>query len=368
MIEAADFCKTLLEQEYDYFTGVPCSFFKGVINFTQENSEMRYTIAANEGAAVGLAAGAYLAGRQPAVMIQNSGLGNMVNPLTSLSSIYKIPVLLISGRAYQVDDEPQHEIMGRGMTDLLRAMEIPVQEAPQGLEDFRKTIQEVTAKMRKEKRPYALIIKKGTISDYSLPVSPASPYPLSRLGAIEVLADFLDDTMVVVSTTGMSSRELFMVKDRPSNLYLMGSMGHAMAVACGVAGERTDRKVVILDGDGAVIMHMGSLSTIGHYHPENLIHIVLDNEAYETTGNQDTTSTTTHFAEIAEACGYAATKFCTDEASFRAALKEGFATPGPCLIHMKINRTRTDKVPRITTKHSAPEIAENFRSYLNESS
>lgn len=374
MIEAADFCRTLLSAGYDYFTGVPCSFFKGVINYTQENPEMKYTIAANEGAAVGLAAGAYLAGRRPVVMIQNSGLGNMVNPLTSLNAIYHIPtLLLISGRAYQVEDEPQHEVMGACMRDLLGTIGISCQEAPQDLGAFQEVLTDMTDKMfhatgLRQKRPYSLIIKKGTISDFPLPEKKGTAYPLSRMEAIRMISEYVDDQTLVVATTGMPSRELFTVQDRSSNLYLMGSMGHAMAVGCSLATERPNFKVLVLDGDGSVIMHMGSLSTIGHYKPKNLIHIVLDNEVYETTGNQDTTSATTHFSKIAESCGFANSDLCDDASSFQEALKKAMSLPGPHLIHMKVNRTPAGKIPRITTKHSAPEISAHFKAYINERS
>ena len=263
-IAAKDFCETLLNNGYDYFSGVPCSFFKGVINYSQSTERMKYVIAANEGAALGLAAGAYLAGKKPAVMIQNSGLGNMVNPLTSLNAIYRIPaLLLISGRAYGVDDEPQHEIMGRAMPALLRTIEIPFADCAAELDAFRAQLETVSAQAWRERRPYALLVRQGCIGHFSLAKSSESPYPLSRIEAIRVAVESADANTVFVSTTGMSSRELFAVRDHPGQLYLMGSMGHAMAVACGIATERPDLKVVVLDGDGSAIMHLGTLSTIG---------------------------------------------------------------------------------------------------------
>lgn len=367
MIAAADFCRILLEQGYDYFTGVPCSFFKGVINVTQEHPEMKYVIAANEGAAVGLAAGAYLAGRQPAIMLQNSGLGNMVNPLTSLSQIYQLPtLLLISGRAYQVADEPQHEIIGACMAELLTTIGIPCEEAATEEAAFAKQLKQVTQNMLAKKMPSALIIKKGTISDHPLQSARANNYPVSRYEAIRMIAERSDEKTLLVATTGMPARELFAVADRPANLYLMGSLGHAMAVGLSLATERPDFKVVVIDGDGSVIMHMGSLSMIGYYKPKNFIHVVLDNEAYESTGNQDTTSVNTEFTEVAQACDYRQVVRCEAAAHFAAAFQSALQGPGPHLIHMKVNRRPQQGIPRITTRHSAPEIARNFKTYLEQ--
>lgn len=366
-IEAKDFCETLLANGYDYFTGVPCSFFKGVINYSQSGAAMKYMIAANEGSAMGLAAGAYLAGRKPAVMIQNSGLGNMVNPLTSLHAIYKIPaLLLISGRAYGIDDEPQHALMGRAMRPLLADIEIPCADAATELGEFREQLKAVSAQAWRDRTPFALLVKHGGIGEYPWPKSSESAYPLSRIEAIRIALQYADDKTVIVATTGMPSRELFALRDHPSQLYLMGSMGHAMAVACGIATERPDLKVMILDGDGSAIMHLGSFSTIGYYRPANLVHIILDNEAYETTGNQDTTSKTTDFAGVAKACSIASASSCNAEAPYRAALADAFAKPGPHLIHLKINRVPAERLPRLTTKYSAAQIAENFAAFIRK--
>ncbi len=365
MIEAKDFCDTLLASGYDYFTGVPCGFFKGLIHYSQSTSRMKYIIAANEGAALGLASGADLAGRKPAVLIQNSGLGNMVNPLTSLNAIYDIPaLLLISGRGYGAEDEPQHAIMGRCMNDLLATIGIRHADAAQDLGAFRRQIEEMNQQLFEAKRPYALIIRKDAIGDFPLGKAKVSSYPLSRTEAIRIATEFADEKTLILSTTGMPSRELFAIRDHPSHLYLMGSMGHAMAVGCGLATERPDFRVLVLDGDGSALMHLGTLSTIGHYRPKNFLHLILDNESYESTGNQDSTSDTTDLAAIARACGYASGMRCEEEGSYRQALQNAFSQAGPHFIHVKINRDAAERLPRLTTKYTAAQLTENFLNHI----
>jgi phosphonopyruvate decarboxylase len=298
-------------------------------------------------------------------MIQNSGFGNLVNPLTSLNMIYKIPALVfMSGRAYGVDDEPQHEIIGKTMGPVLDAMGVPHRDMPQDLEGFKKALDEALGRIEKESVPFFFFVRKDTIDEYSPDRGGKKPYPLKRIDAIRIVSEILTGDECVIATTGKPSRELFSVADKKGNFYMQGSMGHAASIGLGVALEKPGRKVVVLDGDGAVLMHMGVLSSVGHYKPKNFIHIVLDNEAYETTGDQDTTSATTDFKAIAKSSGYALAQECSSEDDLRHFLKMLLSSHGPSLLRVKINRIPTDKIPRISSKYDSPAIAANFRKSL----
>ncbi|MCO4761852.1 MAG: phosphonopyruvate decarboxylase [Myxococcales bacterium] len=363
MIGAPALADALKELNYDLFTGVPCSFFKSMINQAIADEDVRYFAAANEGAAVAIAAGAQAAGRQPVVMLQNSGLGNMINPLTSLACIYGQPMLLlVSGRGYGVADEPQHVIMGRRTHDMLDACELVHADLPTDPTDAVALVARLTQTSLESQRPVAVVVPKGTVGKGLAGTIAELPHPMSRREAIEAVMDAVPHQTTVVATTGMTARELFEVDDQPSNFYMMGSMGHASAFGFGVAVGNPDRKVVILDGDGSVLMHMGSLSTVGHYRPNNLIHVVLDNEAYESTGNQDTTSSTTHIADVAAACGYASAVQVDTRAALADAIARAERSDGPTMVHVKVHRHVLTKPVRITTRWTAEQIGQRFHA------
>lgn len=368
MIAPNEFCDLLLVRGYSFYTGVPCSTFKDVIDHVLQRSALEYVIAANEGAALAIAAGAWLSGRKPVLLIQNSGLGNLLNPLTSLSAPYRIPTLMfISGRAYPdgKGDEPQHQLIGasaRGILQCLGFRRMDLSET-ESRDEFVRVLEEADAVLSRGEVAVVMVPPR-CISGQCAGRRVDSPYPLRRIEAIRLVAGLLPDDAAVVSTTGMISRELHMVHDRKGNFYMQGSMGHARAIALGVALSRPERKVVLLDGDGAALMHLGSLSTVGHYAPPNLVEIVLDNEAYESTGNQDTTSVTTDLKRVAEACGYRRALRCTTAEEVRAGLAEALRESGPAFLLVKVNREELKSVPRITDRHSHHGNAEAFRDFL----
>ncbi len=367
MISPQDFVQALKTRKWRFFTGVPCSFFQSAINCVRGDKDLRYIIAPNEGSALALASGACLAGQPAVVMIQNSGLGNLINPLTSLNMIYHLPALIfVSGRAYGVADEPQHEIIGRTMGGMLSAMGVAFSDLPQESGAYEKALDEARVYIGQKNQPCVFFVRKDTVGSYEVSVEKGA-YPLSRLEAIRIIAENLKGHEAVVATTGMASRELFSAADRKGNFYMQGSMGHAPAIGLGIALARPEKKVVILDGDGALLMHLGVLSAIGHYQPKNFYHLVLDNEAYETTGNQDTTSASTDFCLAAKAAGYRQAQEAADEKSLRRTLNDFLAGPGPVLLRIKINRTPADKVPRISSKYSSEQISQRFKSALDES-
>ena len=365
MISPGEFVSALKSRDYQQFTGVPCSFFQAAINFVIDEPSLHYTIAPNEGAALAMASGTYLAGKPTAVMIQNSGLGNLMNPLTSLNMIYGIPVLVfISGRAYGISDEPQHEIIGKTMGPLLDAIGVKHDDMPDELSAYEEALDGALEWMNKKKQPFVFFVRKNSIDDYIPKKNINSRYSLKRIDAIKIIAESLKGDELVIATTGKPSRELFSVSDRRQNFYMQGSMGHAASIGLGVALSKPEKKIVVLDGDGAVLMHLGALSAIGHYKPENLCHIILDNESYETTGDQDTTSATTNLKMIAKACGYKVAEEATTEAELRSKLKVVMETQGPTFLRVKINRLPTLNIPRISSRYTSQEIAQNFKTDL----
>ncbi len=365
MISAEAFVACLKKNGVQSFTGVPCSFFQAAVNRVLDDETLRYTMVPNEGSAFALAVGTYLAGSACAVLIQNSGFGNLVNPLTSLAMIYRTPVLVfMSGRAYGVSDEPQHEIIGKTMGPALDALGVRHSDLPEDVEKFEDAVEEAMQRMRKDKKPFFFFVRKGTIDDYIPKGHHQNMYSLKRIEAIEIIAKNLKGNEYVIATTGKPSRELFNVCDRSKNFYMQGSMGHAASIGLGMALERPKEKVIVLDGDGAVLMHMGILSSIGHYQPKNFYHVVLDNESYETTGDQDTTSPTTDFQSIAKACGYVFVGAVKTEKELVSEFKSMLSQPGPGFLRVKINRQPTPDIPRISSKYSSEQIAENFKANL----
>lgn len=365
MISPKQFIQALKAGGFSSFTGVPCSFFQAAINYVLDEPKLRYTIVPNEGSALAFACGAYLAGNPTALFVQNSGFGNFINPLTSLSMIYGIPVLIfMSGRAYGVKDEPQHEIIGRSMGAALDAFGVRHQDMPQELDAFKNALREACRHMKEKKQPFVFFVKKESIEEYSPQKKKSNGFPMKRIDAIRLVAECLTGRELVISTTGKSSRELFSISDRKENFYMQGSMGHAASIGLGVALSKPEKKVVVLDGDGAVLMHMGILSSVGHYCPKNFYHVVLDNESYESTGDQDTTSSTTSLEKVALASGYVWAAEVRDAKKLKTAFASMLKRSGPAFLRVKINRLPSGNVPRISAGHSSKQIAEVFKESL----
>jgi len=365
VISPKDFVRALKKMGFRSFTGVPCSFFQAATRFVIDDPDLHYTIVPNEGSALALAAGAYLAGESTVLFIQNSGFGNLVNPLTSLNMIYRIPVLIfMSGRAYGVPDEPQHEIIGKSMGPLLDTLGLPHQDLPGEFSIYEKALRDAKGRMEKEKIPFVFFVKKGSMDESAPARNGKTNYPLKRIEAIRLISETLKGDEFIIATTGKPSRELFSVFDRKKNFYMQGSMGHAASIGLGIAIHRPQKKVIILDGDGALLMHMGILSSVGHEKPENFYHIVLDNESYESTGDQDTTSSSTDFKAAALSCGYAWAEEARSGEDLKLRLKQMLEIPGPCFLRVKINRLPTEGIARISSRYDSPKMAENFKAGL----
>lgn len=376
MIAADSFLEPARARGFDFFTGVPCSFLTPVINRVISDPRCRYVGAASEGEAVAIAAGAHLAGRRTVVMCQNSGLGNTVNPLTSLNYPFRIPTLLIVTwrGAPGLADEPQHELMGRVMPRLLESIGVRHRLFPKDEDEVGPALDEAEAAMAETSLPFALVMEKGAVRDDGL-AEPAPPQrPRGRRerfedGGVppmraELLARFLDEVpaeAAVIATTGKCGRELFTLRDREQQLYQVGSMGCASAMGLGVA-LNVARPVVVLDGDGAALMKMGNLATIGAQGPRNLVHLLLDNGVHDSTGGQRTVSASVDFAEVALACGYPYAASCDDLAGFARAFAAALASDGPALVHARIRPGSLAKLGRPTVKPL--EVAHRFRAFL----
>ncbi|MGA5304051.1 phosphonopyruvate decarboxylase [Nucisporomicrobium flavum] len=329
----------LLEAGFGPFTGVPCSFLGPVISHLQAEHPGQYLVSGNEGEAVALAAGARLAGRWPVVILQNSGLGNAVNPLTSLCHTLQVPVLLLvtwrgePGRP----DEPQHELMGRITPAMLTAMDVRHELLRPDAGWFERTVGEARRHMEETGRPFALVVPKGAVAPgRSVTSPPVAGAKLRRAEAIRHVVQSLDDDALIVATTGKTARELERDLDRPENLYVVGSMGCASSVALGIALHAPERQVVVLDGDGAALMRLEALAGIGGHSPENLLHIVLDNEAYESTGGQPTMSPVIDLPGVARACGYRGTAVAADEPAIRRTVCRALREGGPQLVRVPV--------------------------------
>jgi phosphonopyruvate decarboxylase len=374
MITADAFIAAASARGFDFYTGVPCSFLTPLINGVLSDRSLRYVGAASEGEAVAIAAGAWLAGRRTVVMCQNSGLGNAVNPLTSLNAPFRIPTLLVTTWRGQpgLADEPQHEVMGQITHDLIRLMGLGLEDAPNVDDAIGPAFDRALAAMDQTRLPFAWVLKKGDIADTLLnqPAprvrAPGRRDRFERGGerpkreqALARILNVVDERTAIVATTGKCGRELFTLADRPQHLYQVGSMGGASGMGLGVA-LNVDRPVVVLDGDGAALMKLGSFATIGAYAPKNLIHVVLDNGVHDSTGGQQTVSASVDFAAVALDCGYAYAASCDDLEGFEQAWRG--SNGGPSLIHLRIAPGSMEKLGRPTV--SPAEVALRFKSFL----
>lgn len=376
MISADDFLVPARDRGFDFWTGVPCSFLTPMINRVISDPANRYVGAASEGEAVAIAAGAWLAGRKTVMMCQNSGLGNTVNPLTSLNWPFRIPTLMIVTWRGQpgLKDEPQHELMGQITGSMLDTMQVPHALFPADTANVAGALDHAEAVMAETGLPFALIMQKGSVEDGGLDQAPVPAPPRGTLtdnlagGArpprADVLRRFLElvpQEAAVIATTGKCGRELFTLDDRDQHLYQVGSMGCASAMGLGTA-LNTSRPVVVLDGDGAALMKMGNMATIGAEAPANLIHVVLDNGVHDSTGGQATVSAGVEFAEVALASGYPRAARADSADGFADAFKAALTSEGPHLIHVRIAPGSMGDLGRPTVK--PPEVAARFKGFV----
>lgn len=357
MISAAEFCAELDRRGFTVASGVPCSYFGGPIALLGGRPG-RYLPAANEGAALAIAAGAALAGGRPYLMLQNSGLGNLVNPLTSLTMTYRIPVLaFVSLRGWPdpAHDEPQHEVMGTSTHALLDTLGVQhgTLRADAGLSGFRALLDPAQTELAAG-RPAFILVEKGAVGSVEAPPVPDRE-SLIAADVVRTVAHAAGADGLIVASTGYTARELFAVADRPGNFYMQGSMGHAMAIGLGLAHSDPDRPVIVIDGDGSALMHLGTMSVIGNQAPPNLIHLVLDNGMHESTGGQPSTSGTTDFAAVATAVGYHTAVTCHTASDLELFLRKALHSRGPHLAGIRTRR-RSGQAPPRATSSAAPHV------------
>ena len=359
MIRPEFFIEALKEKGIDCFAGVPDSLLKNVCAYITDHFDAAHNIiAANEGAAIGLAAGHYLATGKPAcVYMQNSGEGNTINPLASLTDkeVYNIPVLLLIGWRGRpgVHDEPQHVKQGKVTTGLLDVMGIGYEVLSKEEEKAALQISKAVMSLQ-NKDVFALIIEKDTFEDYKLQNVEVNDLAMSREEAIRTVAAALGEKDCIVSTTGMISRELFeyrtaMNQGHERDFLTVGSMGHASQIALGIAMAQPERRVWCFDGDGATIMHMGSLAIVANKTPKNYVHVVFNNGAHDSVGGQPTVGLKIDLPAIAKAVGYKAVYSVDNRKDLDAVISDTDSHKGPVLIEVKVKKGNRKDLGRPTT-------------------
>lgn len=360
MISPRAFYEALAANGVNFLVGVPDSLLKEFCAFVDAAlPPERHLIAANEGTAVGIATGVHLAsGGLPMVYLQNSGLGNSVNPLLSLADpeVYGVPMIILVGWRGEpgVKDEPQHVKQGRVSPALLDAMEIPYRTLDGDEAEAADLARWATATARERSGPVALLVRKGAFgkAEKRRESAAADAGMMSREDAIGLVTEVLPADVTIVSTTGMISRELYehrmrLQQDRASDFLTVGSMGHASQIALGIALMRPDKAVACIDGDGAALMHLGGLATIGARQPKRYLHIVLNNGAHDSVGGQPTVGFDISLTDIARACGYAHVAGpLTDAGEIRAALASLATAEGPALIEIRVRTGSRDDLGR----------------------
>jgi phosphonopyruvate decarboxylase len=360
MLNPEEFVDCLKGNGVEFFTGVPDSLLKDFCACIAHTSRVgQHIIGANEGGAVALALGYHLATRKvPLVYLQNSGLGNVVNPLLSLvdEDVYSVPMLFVLGWRGEpgVHDEPQHKTQGRVMLPMLDAMGVPYSVLGPDVDQAEAIVQGALAHVRKTSAPFALVIKKGTFSSYAAPTRKQTDFPMSREEAIQQVIDSLDTRDVVVSTTGMPSREVYEYRSKKKHghqrdFLTVGGMGHASQIALGIALQQPERSVYCLDGDGALLMHMGALTLNGTLKPRNLKHIVLNNGAHDSVGGQPTVALDIDILGIAHAAGYQQVFQAQTKEELEARLAELKRSIGPSLLEIRIQCGARKDLGRPTT-------------------
>lgn len=371
MVDPTAFYESAKGCDLDLFTGVPDSLLKDFcLYLSQCAAPNEHVVVANEGAAIALASGHYLSsGGIALVYMQNSGLGNAVNPLLSLtcSNVYKIPLIMLIGWRGETgtNDEPQHLAQGRLTLPLLETLGIPQRLLPRDTAGAVECLEESVSMARSLSAPVAIVVRKDTFVGTSDKAVISNGYEMSREKAISVIVENLEERDALVSTTGKVSRELYECRrlrngaGSEQDFLAVGSMGHASQIALGVALVQPERRVYCLDGDGALIMHMGSLAIIGSRAPRNFVHVVLNNGCHESVGGQPTAGFDIDVAQIAKACGYRTTILARSLAELRTSLKSVINEEGPCLLEVRVSGESRKELGR-----PEPRLLENRNRFM----
>jgi len=375
MLDTAKFGKKLKDFGFSFYSGVPCSFLKNLINYAINDCE--YVMAANEGDAVAISSGAHLAGRKSVVMMQNSGLTNAVSPLTSLNYTFQIPVLgFVSLRGEDgIGDEPQHDLMGPITTKMLELMEVEWEFLSNDNDEAEKQIERAN-KIIEQNKTFFFVVKKGTLDDVKLneitpveisndkkAVKEKSDEMPTRLAALTAISELKDESMVCLAPTGKSGRELYEIEDSPSNLYMVGSMGAVSSIGLGISLAQDKKSVVAIDGDGALLMRMGSLATNAYYTRSNMIHILLDNNTHDSTGGQFTLSGNIDFVNIAASTGYKNAVYAHSIEELKKYFENWKRNKELTFIHLKVSKGSKKNLGRPTIKPY--QVKERLMSFIS---
>ena len=374
-IKPTDFYDQLASHGVEFFTGVPDSLLKEFCLCIDDRiSNDKHIIAANEGNAVALASGYYLAQESiPLVYMQNSGLGNAVNPLLSLCDpdVYSIPLLVMIGWRGEpgVKDEPQHVTQGRVQIELLEALGLPYEIISKDDDQFYKKISNVIEIAKNENKPVVLLIKKGTFEKYKTEIVQPDDQRMNREEALEIILENLDDNAIIVSTTGKTSREIFEIREKRGQTHeqdflTVGSMGHCSSIALGIALAKPHREVVCIDGDGAMLMHLGSLTSIASMKPKNFRHILMNNEVHESVGGQETAAKYLDLSAIVEAVGSSKVFKAATPNDLKTNITNFITCSGPSFLEVKIKPGSREDLGRPTVKPA--DNKENFMKFLNK--
>jgi phosphonopyruvate decarboxylase len=373
MIHCQDFVDWLVALGVDFYAGVPDSLLKPVCFYLADHAGDKHVVAANEGGAVALACGYHLAtGKVPLVYLQNSGQGNTINPLLSLADrdVYSIPMLMLIGWRGEpgTKDEPQHVKQGKVTVSLLEAMDIPHRVLPPEPEAARRCVDELLAIAAAENRPVALLVRKGMFEPYKPKEQPSGQFEMTREQAIEAVVAALGETDAIVSTTGHISRELYECRDRAGHghqreFLTVGSMGHASQIAMGIALARPDRQVICLDGDGAMLMHMGGAAIVGAAGVANFKHVIFNNGVHDSVGGMATAGLRVSFTEIVKACGYTEAWRVERHEDLSAKVAQLRAAPGPAMLEVMVQKGARSDLGR--PKTSPIENKTAFTEFLS---
>ena len=375
MIRSQDFLEWLVALDVDFYAGVPDSLLKPVCFHLADHAGDKHVVAANEGGAVALACGYHLGtGKVPLVYMQNSGQGNAVNPLLSLADpeVYSIPMLLLIGWRGEpgTKDEPQHVKQGKVTVSLLDAMGIPWHVLEPEPDAARRRVDELVAIAAAENRPVALLVRKGTFEPYQPKDQPSDDFEMTREEAIETVVPALGETDAIVSTTGHISRELYEFRARnrlghQREFLTVGAMGHASQIAMGIALAKPDRQVICLDGDGAMLMHMGGAAIASAAGVANFKHVILNNGVHDSVGGMATAGLRVSFTEIAKACGYTEAWRVEQSADVAGEIAELRAATGPAMLEIMVKKGARADLGR--PKTSPIENKTAFTQFLRRS-
>lgn len=375
MIRPSYFYDLLIKNGTDFFAGVPDSLLKNFCAYVTDTAPAeKHIISANEGSATALACGYHFAtGKIPLIYMQNSGEGNMVNPMLSIADkdVYSVPMLIVIGWRGEpgIHDEPQHVKQGKVTCDLLDAMKIPYEVLSENEDDLPAQFEKAYNYIKENNAQYAFVIRKGTFDEYKLQNNIPVEGKMSREQAIEKIMLSADSTTAFVSTTGMASRELYELRDKynqghEKDFLTVGGMGHASQIALSIAMQKKDRQIYCIDGDGASIMQMGGMATIGSRKPSNYVHFVLNNGAHDSVGGQPTVGRQIDLCAIAAGCGYENVVKVETPEELEAVLKDSETKDKLTFVEIMVTKGARKDLGR--PKSTPVENKEALMSFLNK--